>query len=153
MKHFVLTLLVAMLGVVPCVASSLLILHLTDGTNIVCNLAKEPKMTFGEKTLTLSSLEGTVGQWDFTQVESWSFGEDDAIESIKAEKAQINIEDGLLTMAGVDAKKVAVYDINGRLVTPKLNTKGTTTSVSLNGLPKGTYVLKVGKSSVKFLVK
>ena len=76
-------LLFALLGVLPTFASSSLLIHLKDSTVIVCSLAKEPQMSFGKKTITLSSLAGTVGQWNFTDVESWSFGDiEDSIDQL-----------------------------------------------------------------------
>ena len=143
----------AMLGSLPCFAGSSLLIHLTDSTVIVCSLDKEPKMLFGDNTITLSSTDGSVGQWDFADVESWDFAEIDAVSDIKADKARILIEDSKLTVSGVSADKIAVYDLGGRLVTPSLNTSGNITSMSLNGLVKGTYLLKVGNNSVKFIVQ
>ena len=145
----------AMLGVLPEFASSSISIHLTDGTEIVCSLAKEPKMLFGEKTITLTSLKGTVGEWNFSDVDSWCFtdaldqDEVDAIDKVKDSK-KIKIEDGKITVAG---NNIAIYDIEGRLVTPTQKTNAGCTTVSLKGLTKGTYLLKAGKSCMKFVVK
>lgn len=157
-KKALAAMMVAMLGNLPSLASSILI-HLTDDTEIVCSLAKEPQMLFGEKTITLTSVKGTVGEWDFTDVDSWYFAdvldqdEIDAIDKVNEDKSQIRIEEKTLTIAGNSAKNVAVYDINGRLVTPSLKTSAGSTSISLNGFGKGTYLLKAGNSCVKFIVK
>ena len=62
----------------------------------------------------------------------------------------MRIEEGKVTVAG---NKVAVYDIEGRLVTPTLKTNAGRTTVSLKGLAKGTYLLKSGNNCVKFVVK
>ena len=110
-------------------------------------------MEFSENTITLSALEGRVGQWDFTDVESWSFVEVDAIDAIPQKKDQIKIEKGKLTIVCSSADKVAVYDLSGRRVNPSLRTVGHTTTVGLNGFTAGTYVLRVGGSSMKFMVR
>ena len=146
--------MVAMLGILPCLASSSLLIHLTDGTEILCSLAKEPQMTFGEKTITLSSLAGTVGEWDFTNVESWEFSdaldqdEIDAVDKMKADKPQIKIEEGKITVAGNKEKNAAIYDTSGRLM---FKVKGS--AFNVNRLTKGTYLLKVGDNCVKFNVR
>ena len=146
--------MVAMLGILPCLASSSLLIHLTDGTEILCSLAKEPQMTFGEKTITLSSLAGTVGEWDFTNVESWEFSdaldqdEIDAVDKVKADKPQIKIEEGKITVAGNKEKNAAIYDTSGRLM---FKVKGS--AFNVNRLTKGTYLLKVGDNCVKFNVR
>ena len=153
MKKFMFAL--AMLGVLPGFASSSISIRLTDGTEIICSLAKEPQMQFGDKTITLTSLQGTVGEWSFSDVDSWHFSdaldpdEVDAIEKMK-DCNKMKIEDGKVTVAG---SKVAVYDIEGRLVTPSLRTNAGSTTVNLKGLAKGTYLLKSVNSCLKFVVK
>ena len=42
-------------------------------------------MTFGDKTITLSSIEGTVGQWDFSDVVSWNFADVEINPKLKNE--------------------------------------------------------------------
>ena len=143
----------AMLGILPCFASSSLLIHLTVGTEIICGLSKEPQMLFGEKTITLTSINGTVGEWNFSDVDSWKFSdaldpdEVDAIGKVKEEKALVKIEDGRIT---IHNSQFAVYDINGRLTTPA---KAGSNTISLSGFSKGTYLLKTGNSCVKFIVK
>ena len=159
MKRSLLTLTLAIFAALYCMAagSSSLIMQLKNGTKIMCSLDKEPQMAFGEKAITLSSMDGMVGQWDFTDVESWSFGSgsEDAVGKVK--DAQIHIEGSKITIyhapSTADNWQVAIYDMSGRLRTPSLTTKGNATTVSLNGLTKGTYILKVGTSSAKFIVK
>ena len=148
--------MIAMLGGLPCLASTSLLIRLTDGTDIICSLDKEPQMVFGEKMITLSSLEGAIGEWNFTDVESWRFAdveEPSVIDGTKGEKAQIRIEKGMITVVGKKSKDVALYDMNGRLKTPSCTTSGNKTSLTLGGLAKGTYLLKVDNSCVKFNVK
>ena len=150
------SMLLTMLGCMPCFANLSLLIHLTDSTEIVCSLAKEPTMTFGNKTITLSSIEGTVGQWDFSDVESWNFAEvddPDAVIPINVEKARIWIEGGRITIAGVKADKIAVYDAGGRSSISVPDSTDNQISISIDGLPKGTYLLKAGNSSIKFLVQ
>ena len=113
-------------------------------------------MTFANKTITLSSVEGTVGQWDFSDVESWNFAEvedPDAVIPINAEKALIRIEGGRITIAGIKADKIAVYDAGGRSSTPVPESADGQICIKIDGLPKGTYLLKAGNSSIKFLVQ
>ena len=134
----------------PCRAASSLVLHLKDSTVVVCSLVKEPQMAFGKSTITLSSTEGTVGEWNFSDVVSWNFSDiDDAIEEVMGD--YIEIKGDRIEVRG--KKQVAVCDMNGRQMKPSLSTSAGVTTVGLGGLPKGAYVLKVGRSSVKFMVK
>lgn len=120
-KKVLSALMIAMLGVLPSFGRSLVV-NLTDGTEIVCSLAKEPQMLFGEKTITLTSLAGEVGQWSFSNVESWKFSDQpdqdeiDAVDKVKSEKPRIMIEEGRITVVGKNVKDAAVYDTNGRLM-------------------------------------
>ena len=165
-KKVLSALMIAMLGVLPSFGRSLVV-NLTDGTEIVCSLAKEPQMLFGEKTITLTSLAGEVGQWSFSSVESWKFSDQpdqdeiDAVDKVKSEKPRIMIEEGRITVAGKNVKDAAVYDTNGRLMinvqcsTPKGSQAESASEVAtfnVNKLAKGTYLLKVGDSCVKFSV-
>jgi len=148
--------LIAMSGCLTSFASSSLLIHLKDSTVIICPLAKQPQMVFGEKTITLSSLEGTVGQWNFADVESWNFAdvEDvEAIDEVTLKPNRIKIEEGKIMIAGNNAKRVSVYDLSGRAITPSITCVGNTASISLTGFTKGTYLLKVGNSSIKFIVE
>jgi len=153
MKRKVSVLLSFLFAILPCFAGSSLRLLLTNGDEIVCNLEKEPQMTFGEKTLGLTSLDGSVGEWDFAEVESWSFVETVGIDGVGEDKSVISIEGEKIEVAGEAAKSVAVYDISGKTIaTVKENGNGVT-RISLGGLEKGAYILKAGKNSIKFLVK
>ena len=145
-----------MLWCLPGFANLSLLIHLSDSTEIVCSLAKEPKMTFQDKSMTLSSIDGTVGQWDFSDVESWNFADVkdvSAVSQVNAEKALIRIEDGKLTISGVNADKIAVYDAGGLLVTPELNIEDGRISIGTKTFSKGTHLLKAGSSSIKFVVQ
>ena len=148
MKNKVLcAMLMALLGVLPSVASSSLLIHLTDGTEIVCSLAKEPQMLFGDKTITLTTLTGEIGEWNFSDVESWNFS--DALDPDEEDGIQMVVEGAKLTASS----EIAVYDLNGRQVNAGLKKNNGVFSVNLNGLPKGTYLVKVGKSCVKYSIR
>lgn len=148
MKNKVLcAILMAVLGVLPIVASSSLLIHLADGTEIVCSLSKEPQMLFGNKTITLTALTGEVGEWNFSDVESWQFA--DVMDPDEVDKIQWVVEDAKLTASS----PIAVYDLSGRQVKAKVTASEGANSVSLEGLPKGTYLVKVGKSCVKYSIR
>ena len=146
--------LIAILGNIPCFAETSLVIHLADSIVLVCSLDRKPQMTFGDKTVTLSSLEGAVGEWSFADVESWTFADvEDGVGEIRIEKAQILIDGDKLTVTGTGADKISVYDAGGRLVNPSLQATDSAVSFSIKALSKGTYMLKVGNNSVKFMVQ
>ena len=148
--------LMSVLGHLSCMAVPSLLIHLTDSTESVCALNKEPKMTFTEKAMTLTAVDGIVGQWDFTDVESWNFADVKVVADVNpvnVEKARIRIEDSMITIAGVNADEIAVYDAGGRSSVQVPDSTDGQISINIDGLPQGTYILKAGDSSIKFLVK
>ncbi|MCR4592042.1 MAG: T9SS type A sorting domain-containing protein [Bacteroidaceae bacterium] len=60
----------------------------------------------------------------------------------------MKIKEGQVTIAGNNAKDAAIYDANGRIIYKAQGSK-----INLNRLAKGTYLLKVGESCVKFSVR
>lgn len=153
MKKILSIIMVAMLGSMAASAGQSLRISLTDGTEILCNLEKEPQMSFGDKTIVLTSLEGTVGEWSFANVDYWTFEETEGIADIKKDINQVRIEDGRITVNGSTANGIAVYDISGKKVLSAKGKGGDAVNIDLNGLAKGTYILKMGKNSVKFIAK
>ena len=170
MRELLVITVAVMLGCLPCRAAApvsdeppsgmLLHIRLANGTDIVYNLAGEPQMTFGDKTITLTSGEGVVGRWDFTDVESWNFSDidEDDLDAVGAERSddvRIRIEGGTVTVAGSKAGRIAVYDMGGRLVavSSAADAGASFESVSVGGLAIGTYVLRAGNSSAKFVIK
>ena len=169
-KKVLVAIVTAILGVMPCLAGALvsdsrtsgILIHirLTNGTDIVYDLSGEPQMTFGDKTMTLHSREGVIGRWDFTDVESWNFSDidEDDLDAVGAEQgdnARIRIEGGRITVTGGKTGKIAIYDMGGRLVatSPDTDTGSGIASISVAGLAKGTYILKAGDSTAKFVLK
>ena len=172
-KKVFVAIMTAILGVLPCLAGALasdsrtsgILIHirLTNGTDIVYDLSDEPQMTFGDKTMTLLSRESVIGRWDFNDVESWNFSDidEDDLDAVGAEKrdnARIRIEGGKITVVGGKAGsplRVAIYDMGGRLVatSPDADTGSGMASISVAGLAKGTYILKAGGSTAKFVLK
>ena len=148
MKERLLTLvMLTALGFAPCLAANSLVLHFTDSTQVVCKLANEPLIHFDFNTFTLLSQGSDMGSWVFADVAYWNFQDlTDAIDRTEAERPVISIEDGKLTVEGTGDKDVAVYDVAGRLVTKQA-------VVDMHALPGGTYVLRVGDNSIKFMVR
>ena len=154
-KRVLLAFVAAVLGTLPGLAGESLLVRLMDGTEVVCSLSKEPQMVFGEKTITLTSQEGAVGQWTFTDIDYWKFVdvEEDAIVIARTEKPVVRISSDELLIAGANARSMSVHDLSGRQRTTSLTMADGTVRVSLKTLPRGTYLLKVGDNSMKLVVR
>ena len=62
------------------------------------------------------------------------------------------MKDGVLRVGGAEGSQISVYDANGRLVR-SLTARKAETEVSLSGLTKGVYIVKVGPETKKMLNK
>lgn len=139
--------LLVTVGWAPCFGANTLVLHFADSTEVTCKLANEPVIHFDGNTFSLLSQGSSMGQWAFADVAYWNFRDvADGLEKYDGERPVITIEDGKLTIEGAGNKDVAVYDVAGRLVSKQ-------STIDLNVLPGGTYVLRVGDRSVKFMVR
>lgn len=139
-------------GIMSCLADTALVMVLTDSTEIVCALDNQPQMQFVQDSVTLTSTNGLVGQWNFTEVASWHFAETTTTAEVQAEQVQVRIEEGRITVSGSNAKQVAVYDVSGRLITTR-SIVDSTFSIDLSGFTTGVYLLTIGDNSVKFFFR
>ena len=65
------------------------------------------------------------------------------------------VKNGMIQISGLDESnvKAEIYNITGQLVQTVDKVSKTSNRVQLKNLPKGIYVLKAGKQSVKFIVE
>lgn len=142
--------LLVTVGWAPCFGANTLVLHFADSTEVTCKLANEPVIHFDGNTFSLLSQGSSMGQWAFADVAYWNFRDvADGLEKYDGRGLMEDVlllEDGKLTVEGAGNKDVAVYDVAGRLVSKQ-------STIDLNALPVGTYVLRVGDRSVKFMVR
>lgn len=142
--------LLVTVGWAPCFGTNTLVLHFADSTEVTCKLANEPVIHFDGNTFSLLSQGSSMGQWAFADVAYWNFRDvADGLEKYDGRGLMEDVllfEDGKLTVEGAGNKDVAVYDVAGRLVSKQ-------STIDLNALPGGMYVLRVGDRSVKFMVR
>lgn len=136
----------------PSLADTVLMMLLADSTEVVCALDNQPQMQFAQDSVTLTCTNGLVGEWNFTEVASWHFAETTTTAEVHPGQEQIRIEEGKIIISGSNAKKVAVYDVSGRLITTR-TLADNAVSLDLSGFTAGVYVLTAGESSVKFFIR
>ncbi len=130
---FTLSLLSACLMVT---AQQSLNLYTTSKGVVSFTFTEEPRVTFPKTdTVTVSTADVTV-EFPFAEVEKMTF--EDGVTQVET----ITVRDGDQT--------VTIYDLGGRLVRQYIPQKGITT-VNLQALPAGTYVVRDGKRSYKIL--
>ena len=149
MKKLLLTIFAIMTMAVSASARSLVI-ELTNGDKIYYLIGGEtnPVLTFNEGTV---SVDGA--QYTFANVAKFYISETDdpnAIEGVST-KPEAAIKEG---MVYVQTKgQVQLFSTDGRQMNVRTSRQGKSTVVDATQLPAGSYILRVGNQSVKFLKK
>ncbi|MBO4565176.1 MAG: T9SS type A sorting domain-containing protein [Bacteroidaceae bacterium] len=146
-KKLILICTLALLASVSVSARSL-VLVLSDSTKIYFLLDDKPVMRMVDGKVLIDTQT-----FSFEDVDRFYISQTDdpsGIEAVMAEK-QVKFEGNTLVVEG--EKAVEVYAINGMKMKAKVNRAAGMTKVDTSDLAKGTYVVKVGKASMKFVKK
>lgn len=146
-KKSILICTLALLASVSASARSL-VLVLNDSTKIYFLLNDKPVLRM-EKGKVLIDTQ----TFSFEDVDRFYISQTDdpsGIEAVMAEK-QLKFEGNSLVVEG--DKVVEIYAVNGVKMKAKVSKAAGMTTVDTGNLAKGTYVVKVGKVSFKFVKK
>lgn len=127
-----------------------LVLTLANNTLVYYVLGgdKNPMMRFADGKVCVNSDE-----YAFSNIKNFYISETDdpsGIEHLLKEQ-QITYKAGTLIVHTDNPESIGVYNANGMKVSVPVEQSGDFVAVSLNQLPKGVYVVRVGESSFKVL--
>lgn len=127
-----------------------LVLTLANNTLVYYVLGgdKNPMMRFADGKVCVNSDE-----YAFSNIKNFYISETDdpsGIEHLLKEQ-QITYKAGTLIVHTDNPESIGVYNANGMKVSVPVEQSGDAVAVSLNQLPKGVYVVRVGESSFKVL--
>jgi tricorn protease-like protein len=127
-----------------------LVLTLANNTLVYYVLGgdKNPMMRFADGKVCVNSDE-----YAFSNIKNFYISETDdpsGIEHLLKEQ-QITYKAGTLIVHTDNPESIGVYNANGMKVSVAVEQAGDVVAVSLNQLPKGVYVVRVGESSFKVL--
>lgn len=127
-----------------------LVLTLANNTLVYYMLGgdKNPMMRFADGKVCVNSDE-----YAFSNIKNFYISETDdpsGIEHLLKEQ-QITYKAGTLIVNTDSPESIGVYNANGMKVSVPVEQAGDVVAVSLNQLPKGVYVVRVGESSFKVL--
>lgn len=130
-----------------------LVLTLKDGTLVYYLLGGEtnPMMRFVDGKVTVDADEYTI-----SGIKNFYISEEDdpnSIEDIKGNKDFANYSNNTLIVKTSKTRSVKVFNINGAEMDADIQKSDDMTSVALNRLPKGAYIIRVGESSFKVIKK
>ena len=127
-----------------------LVLTLANNTLVYYMLggAKNPMMRFADGKVCVNSDE-----YAFSNIKNFYISETDDTSGIEhlLKEQQITYKAGTLIVHTDNPESIGVYNANGMKVSVQVEQAGDVVAVSLNQLPKGVYVVRVGESSFKVL--
>lgn len=130
--------------------------ELTNGTTITYTLDQTPKITYGERTVTVTSSSGSF-EYKMSEIKKVTMGNSAATSIGNTpinEDGFINNSNGAVNFSGFTAGSlVYIYSISGMMVeTHTINADGSL-SIDTNNLPTGTFIIKTKGSTHKFTKK
>lgn len=150
--HYFLFLIALMMPVMTQAQTQTLVLWHANGTTTDVDLYTDPKVTFTDTTLLISS---TVLDMEFPAEEIVRFTykeRDTSIESLK-DTIDFRQEDGCIRFNGLRGH-VAIYRPDGFRIPVPLTIEGVGKAIlPLSSLPRGTYIISVNGRTSKFIRK
>lgn len=117
------------------VNASHLVLFLSSGTSVALPLTDKPKILFEGSVMTVGN-----ENYQIDNVRKWMVGDPEAIE----------IDDAIIVILKEKGAPIKVFNSAGVEfpVSVQVDAKGKV-QCNLNGLPRGVYVIQVGKETIK----
>ena len=124
-----------------------LFVSFNDGSKIEFALSTLPEVTFGNDKMTVRTT-ATTASYELWKVSTFTYGETSTgIQHTEADKTFAWEGDRII----VDGKanKVSIFALDGKAVSISPITSGDKTIISLEGLTKGVYIIKINNKSIK----
>lgn len=154
MQKLLLTLLFCGASILHASAEKYMTIVFDDGSEQSFSMSSQPRVTFGSESLYVELADAFAGnvsgiKVDKTTVKRYYFSDEaTAVESAQKADDSMNVCGGHIVVRGAKGA-IGVYRTDGTQVEATVRTDGDQTVVSLEGLAKGTYVVRSGKNVVK----
>lgn len=136
-------------------ADTKLVVQKVDGTKETFLLSDKPEMTLQDSNCIFSTTYITVEiprininnmhfEYETTNIETSKTGNDITVRLLNDHSVQIK---------GLCNQHIAVYDISGRIVNTMTSSIDNITTVSLNNVPQGVYLIRYGNNTIRILRK
>lgn len=133
-----------------------LVVWLTDGSKVYHDLADEPTTTFADGSLLLTTAKTSIS-YPLDKVLRYTY--EGVYSSLSAPTLQpgevfFSQEADGMTFAGLPAGTlIQLFSPDGKLLGQQTAAEGQKVEVSAKGMPAGTYIVKAGDATYKFLKK
>jgi len=127
-----------------------LVVQKTDGGTESFALADKPEISINGANCVFSCGDNSVSIAR-TDITEFHFEEvSTAIAAPKSGDTSLRFgADNTVIINGVETSGISVYDLGGRKVNAQTTRNGQETTVSLDGQPKGVYIIKYGNNTIK----
>lgn len=139
-----------MLAAVVVASAKSVVFTLSDGTLVYYLLGGEtnPVMKFVDGKVVVNA-----DTYEFSEVKNFYISATDDPTFVEEIKALPSKFDGKTLVVPTENANVAVFDASSKKVKASISVANGSTLVDLSSLPKGVYIIKVGKSSIKVMCK
>ena len=135
-------------------ATQRLVVWQKSGEKVYFALSEEPETTFDDGKLVIKTTKTTV-YYQLENVLRYTYeGTIDAIDGPKLRPGEVIFRQGVDQMAFdglADGTRLTVYALDGKQLQTITAHGGQQTVVSLAGQPAGTYIVKIGDATFKFV--
>lgn len=125
----------------------------TDGGENSFTVSKISKITFSSTNMIVTLTDGTTSELPLASLNKMFFtDESTGIASLTTNGSQISLSDGTLHVNAPKGSVVSLYNMEGKMLRT-VTAQGEDTQISVSGLTKGVYIIKVGNQSKKIMNK
>ena len=136
-------------------AAQRLVVWMKGGEKVYFDLAKEPETTFENGMLVIKCDGEAAAYYHLANVLRYTYeGTMTAIGSPSLRPGEIVFRQGAdqMQFEGLaDGTQLDIYSLDGKKLASQTARSGQATTVSLVGHPAGTYIVKVGSATYKFM--
>lgn len=123
-----------------------LFVSFNDGSKIEFALSTLPEVTFGDDKMTVKTTS-TTASYELWKVSTFTYGTTTDIKQV-SQDIHFDWEGDRIIMDG-KANKVSIYSLDGKAVSISPIINNDKTIISLEGLTKGVYIIKINNKSIK----
>ncbi len=123
-----------------------LFVSFNDGSKIEFALSTLPEVTFGDDKMTVKTTS-TTASYELWKVSTFTYGTTTDIKQVSQDN-HFAWEGDRIIVDG-KANKVSIYSLDGKSVSISPIINNDKTIISLEGLTKGVYIIKINNKSIK----
>lgn len=123
-----------------------LFVSFNDGSKIEFALSSLPEVTFGDDKMTVKTTS-TTASYELWKVSTFTYGTTTDIKQVNQD-TRFAWEGDRIIVDG-KANKLSIYSLDGKAVSISPIINNDKTIISLEGLTKGVYIIKINNKSIK----